>query len=145
MVKLGEEEDKEEEPATEPKREYTDVGLDLGKREKQVACHASAIAVSESLMSFTNRFFHFSEPPGIRMVFDTAERNGRFGFIQCQRSKESSRRGTRKRRIFLYRKTVKVKVIGKVIPMSFLKIEGRGMLVWAKDRGERGTVRRIGR
>ena len=30
--KLGEEED-EEEPATERRREYTDLGLDLGERE----------------------------------------------------------------------------------------------------------------
>ena len=29
---------------------------------------------------------------------------------------------------------MKVKVIGNVIPTSFLKIEGRGMFVGAKDR-----------
>ena len=33
MGKLGEE---EEEPATEQRREYTDLGLDLGEREEQV-------------------------------------------------------------------------------------------------------------
>ena len=27
------------------KREYTDLGLDLGEREEQVACHASALAL----------------------------------------------------------------------------------------------------
>ena len=32
------------------------------------------------------------------MAFDAAERNGRFGRIQCQRGKESSNRG--KRRVF---------------------------------------------
>ena len=33
LGKLGKEEDEEEEPATERRREYTDLGLDLGKRE----------------------------------------------------------------------------------------------------------------
>ena len=28
------------------KREYTDLGLDLGEREEQVVCHASALALS---------------------------------------------------------------------------------------------------
>ena len=73
------------------------------------------------------------------MAFDADERNGRFGRIQCQRGKESSCRG--KRRVFLCRGTVGL----KVIPVSFLKIEGRGTLVGAKDRREKGTDRRIGR
>ena len=30
---------------TERRREYTNLGLDLGKREKQVVCHASALAL----------------------------------------------------------------------------------------------------
>ena len=42
--KLGEE---EEEPATEQRREYTDLGLDLGEREEQVACHGSALALAK--------------------------------------------------------------------------------------------------
>ena len=54
------------------------------------------------------------------MAFDAAERNGRFGRIQCQRSKESSSREKRKRRVFLCRMTVRVKVRSKVIPSSFL-------------------------
>ena len=44
LGKLGGEEDEEEEPATERRREYTDLELDLGEREEQVACHASALA-----------------------------------------------------------------------------------------------------
>ena len=56
-----------------------------------------------------------------------------FGRIQCQKSKESSSRGKGKRRVFFCKGTVGV----KVIPTSFLKVEGRGMLVGAKDRGER--------
>ena len=31
---------------TEQKREYTDLGSDLGKREEQVACHALALALA---------------------------------------------------------------------------------------------------
>ena len=77
-----------------------------------------------SLTSFTNCFFHLSGPPGLRWAFDAAKRNKRFGRIQCQRSEESSSRG--KRRVFLCRRTVRVKVEGKAIPASFLKIEGRG-------------------
>ena len=53
------------------------------------------------------------------------------------REVKSSSRGKRKRRVFRYRRTVGVKVGNKVIPASFLKIEGRGMLVGAKDRRER--------
>ena len=71
------------------------------------------------------------------MAFDAAERNGRRGRIQCQRGKESSSRGKRKRRVFLCGRTVEVKVGDKVIPASFLKIEGREKLVRAKVRGEK--------
>ena len=71
------------------------------------------------------------------MGFDAAERNGGFGRIKCQRGKESSSRGKRKRRVFLCERTVRVKVEGKVIQASFLKIEGRGTLVGAKNRRER--------
>ena len=77
------------------------------------------------------------------MTFGAAERNGGFGRIQCLRSKESSSTAKRKRRVFLCGRTVRVKVEDKVIPARFLKIEGEGTLVGAKDR--RGTDRRIGR
>ena len=46
LGKLGEEEDEKEEPATERRIEYTDLGLGLGEREEQVACHASALALA---------------------------------------------------------------------------------------------------
>ena len=71
------------------------------------------------------------------MAFDAAERNGRFGRIQCQRNKESSSRGKRKRQVFICRRTMRVKLTDKVIPVSFRKIEGRGTLFGAKDRRER--------
>ena len=79
------------------------------------------------------------------MAFVAAKRNGRFGRIQCQRSKESSSRAKRKKGVFLCGRTVRVKVEGKVIPASFLKIKETGMLAGAKDRRERGKDRRIGR
>ena len=121
------------------------LSLDLGKDRRgtsrsgdvSLAIFITSVSGSESLASFTNRFFHLSRPPGFRMLFDAAERNGRFGRIQCQRGEESSSRGKRKRRVFLCRRTVKVKIQGKVIPASFLKIEGRGTLVVAIDRRER--------
>ena len=45
MGKLGEEED-EKDPATELRSECTYLGLDLGEREEQVSCHASALALA---------------------------------------------------------------------------------------------------
>ena len=44
--KLGEEKDEEEEPAIERRREYTDLGSAFGERDKHVACHASALALT---------------------------------------------------------------------------------------------------
>ena len=42
---LGKLREKEDEPATERRRKYTDLGSDLGKREEQVACHPSVLAL----------------------------------------------------------------------------------------------------
>ena len=55
----------------------------------------------------------------------------------------SSSRGKSKKRVFLCRKSVKVKK-GKVIPASFLKIEERETFD-AEKFGKRGTVKRVGR
>ena len=99
---------------------------------------------SESVTLFTNRLFHFSGPPDFRMAFDAAERNGRFGRIQCQRSEESSSRRKKKRRVFLCRRKVRVEVKDKAIPTSSLKIKGRRTFVGRKA-GKRGSVSRIGR
>ena len=57
--------------------------------------------------------------------------------IQCQRSKESSTRGKRKRRVFLCRRTVRVKEKSKVISTRFLKIEGRETFIEVKNRRKR--------
>ena len=46
MGKLVEEEDEEDEPAIERRRECTDLGLDLGERQEKVVCHASASALA---------------------------------------------------------------------------------------------------
>ena len=40
-------EEEEGEHAIERKREHTDLGLDLGEREEQVVCHASALAMTD--------------------------------------------------------------------------------------------------
>ena len=50
----------------------------------------------------------------------------------------------KERDVFLCRRTVRVKVEGKVIPASSLKVKGRRTLVGQKT-GERGTDRRIGK
>ena len=46
LGKLGAKNDEEKEPATEQRRGYTDLGLYLGEREKQVVCHVSALALA---------------------------------------------------------------------------------------------------
>ena len=53
--------------------------------------------------------------------------------IQCQRSKGNSSKGKKKRRVFLCRRTVRVKVKTKLIPRSFPKIQEREPFVGAKD------------
>ena len=40
------EEDEKGGPATGRRREYTNLGLDLGEREEQVVCHTSALALA---------------------------------------------------------------------------------------------------
>ena len=65
------------------------------------------------------------------MAFDAAEGNGRFGRIQCQRGKESSR-GKRKRRVLLCRRTVG----GKAIPASFRKLKEGGCPLRRKTERE---------
>ena len=45
-MKLGGEEVKEEESATERRREYTDFWFDLGEKEEQVVCYASALVLA---------------------------------------------------------------------------------------------------
>ena len=72
-----------------------------------------------------------------------AERNGRFGRIQCQRGKVSSSRGKRKRRVFLCRRTVGVKVGGKVIPVSFLKVVGKGGACWSERPQRKGQIKEL--
>ena len=144
------------------KREHTELGLERrasrlpclnlgddrqgmpGSKDISQTIFITSMSGSESFTFFTDRFFHFSRPLCLRLVFDAAERNEKFGPIQCQRSKESSRRGKRKRLVFLCRKKVRVKVKIKVISMSFLKIEGRGDVCGSK-RPERETVSKIGR
>ena len=66
-------------------------------RDVSLTIFIVSVSGSESLTSFTNRFFHFNGYPGFRLAFDVAERNEKIGRVQCQRSKESSNREKRKR------------------------------------------------
>ena len=63
-----------------------------GSGDVILAIFITSVSGSKSLTSFTNRFFHFSDSPGLRMTFDAAERNGRFYRIQCQRSREQQQK-----------------------------------------------------
>ena len=58
-----------------------------GSRDVSLTIFITSVSCRESLTFFTNRLFHFSRPPGFRRAFDGAERNGKIGRIQCQRSK----------------------------------------------------------
>ena len=79
------------------------------------------------------------------MLFDVVERNGRFGRIQCQRGKESSSRGKKKRRIFLCRRTVRVKVEGKSSQQAFRKLKKGGCLLGRKtgERERKGQIEEL--
>ena len=46
LGKLEEEEEEEGKPATERRREYTGLVLDLGEREQQVACYVSVLVLA---------------------------------------------------------------------------------------------------
>ena len=83
-----------------------------------------------------------SSTSGLKSAFNAFEMNGKFGRIQCQKSKESSSRG--KRQVFLCRRTVRVKVNCKVIPTSTLKIEGRQLYVGGRPEKEGQLAESIG-
>ena len=105
-----------------------------------LAIFIPSVSCIESLASFTNHYFHFSRP-GFGMALNAAERNGRFDRNQCQIGKESGSRGKKKRRAFLCRRTMTVKVRSKVIPTSFWKVEGRGDSCWVKRPEKEGQVK----
>ena len=49
-------------------------------------------------------------------------------------AREVKRVAADKRRVFLCRRTMRVKGRSKVFPASFLKVKGRGTFIGAKDR-----------
>ena len=123
LGKLGEE---EEEPGTEQRREYIDLGESddrrgmSGSRDVSLLIFITFMSGSKSLTSFAYCFFHFRRPPGLRLVFDAIEKNGKFGRIQ--RNKES---GSRERGEYSSGEAqLRAEVAGKVIPTSSLKIKG---------------------
>ena len=70
--KLGENDNEKVESAIGRRREHTDLGLDLGESEEQVACHGLALA-----LAMTDEASRKAD----RMAFDAFEWNGRFGCI----------------------------------------------------------------
>ena len=52
-----------------------------GSRDVGLTIFIPSMSRSKSLMFFTNRFFDFRRPPGMRLSFDATERNGKFGRI----------------------------------------------------------------
>ena len=112
LGKLAEEED---ELATEPKRKYTGLGLNLGKREElsddkqgmsgsgdvSLSIFITSVSSSKSLKSFTNCFFYFSGTPGYRMAFDAVKKNEKFIRIQCQRREQQQQSNEKETSILL--------------------------------------------
>ena len=52
-----------------------------GSGDVSLAIFITSVSGIDNLASFTNRFFHFSGPPGFSMAFDPTERNREFGRI----------------------------------------------------------------
>ena len=100
----------------------------------QVQVQANNQTSTSASTYFTYYFFHFSRPPGLGLAFDAAERNRKFGSIQCQKSKESSKR--EKRGVFFCRRTVRVDAKSKVLPTSSLNIKGRGRSLGMKKKSD---------
>ena len=108
MGKLGE----EEEPATDGRRDRIRVRLGRERRASRLPCLSiglggnrrstsrsgdvslaifiTSVSGSESLTSFTNRFFHLSRPPGFRRAFDAAEGNGKYGPLGVREVKRAA-------------------------------------------------------
>ena len=62
----------------------------LGSGDVSLTIVITSVSSSESLESFTNRFFHMSRPPGFRNTFDAVKRNGRFGRIRVREVKRAA-------------------------------------------------------
>ena len=68
-----------------------DDGRDMsGKGDVSLTVFITSVSGSKSLTSFTNRFFHFSGPPNLRLTFDAAERNGRFAAFSARKVKRAA-------------------------------------------------------
>ena len=97
---------------------------------------------SKSFLCLTHRIFHFRKPPGLKLACSAVKRNGKFGRIHYQRSEDNRCRG--RREVFFCKKTVRVKVKGKVVSTGFLKIAGWGLFVVMEEQ-RKGAVSGIGR
>ena len=97
LGKLGKEEDEEKELATERRKEYTDLGSDLGERQAcRLPCFSlgfgddrrgmsgnrdlsltiffTSMSGSKSFTTPPYSSFHFRRPPVLRLAFDAAKR-----------------------------------------------------------------------
>ena len=81
----------------------------------------TSVSGSKNLTSFSNRFFYFRRPSSLRLAFDAAKSNGRFGPNYCQKDEQCSSRG--KRGVF-FCSTVRIDAKNKVIQGGRLKKEG---------------------
>ena len=52
-----------------------------GSRDVNLTIFITSVSGSERLTPFTNRSFHSIVPPGLRLAFDAAKRNGKFNCI----------------------------------------------------------------
>ena len=103
-----------------------------GSRDVSLTIFIISMSGCKSLTSFACRIFCLRKPPGFRLAFDAAENlaasNKKFGIgmenLAAFNAREVKRPAAEeRRRVFLCRRTVKVKAKGKVVPTSFLKIE----------------------
>ena len=72
-----------------------------GSRDISLAIFITTMSGSKSLTSFTYRNFHFRTPPGFRLAFDGAERNGEFGCIIPEMQREQQQRKEKETSILL--------------------------------------------
>ena len=107
-----------------------------GSRGISLSIFIASTSGRKIITSFAYRFFHFIRPPGLRLAFDAAERNGKFGRIQCQKGKECSSRGREKKASVPLQMDGESRSKGKVIPTSFLKIIEMGDVRWGGRAGK---------
>ena len=94
----------------------------------------TSMSGTKSFTSFAY-IFPFRRSPGLRLVFDVPERNGKFGRIQYQRSREQQLQSKKKGGVFFC-------IRSNELLVNWM----HGVVCWGRQSGEReGAVSRIGR